>query len=390
MSSDERELSQDLRERVAALYESQPSAAGRPLGRDAQRRVIDSLQLEAARLPLERRRRRAVAITTAVLAAAASWLLVLRPAQDVQPPVATAPSQPSAPIAPPCGLPLIAQEPTFEALADGRRVLDMGTFGQLTLGPGARLRVEQSGACELRVRLESGELAGDLHNLRPARLLVQTDQGSVVVTGTRFVVRSGDDDFEVVLATGVVDVVFADRSSLRLAPGMRLHKPRRAPQPETRPLSDEDVRFLTRLLRGEPSAEPARVPVKPAAAPKPPSTASLLDQAEGARRAGQTAEAREAYRAASQRRDDSGEVALLRWVRLELDAADPPAALRVLEQHRQRFARGRLGAEAGWLQVQVQQALHRPDRARAAARKLGADYPGTPQAAAAAKVLDSP
>jgi DNA-directed RNA polymerase specialized sigma24 family protein len=121
-----------------------------------------------------------------------------------------------------------------------------------------------------------------------------------------------------------------------------------------------------------------------------PNFRGLLDQAEAARRAGRHGEARDAYRAASQRRDDSGEVALLRWVRFELDVADPAAAQRVLKLHRQRFARGHLGAEAGWLEVQVQQALQRPDRAQTAARKLGAEYPGTPQAAAAAKVLGAP
>jgi ferric-dicitrate binding protein FerR (iron transport regulator) len=387
MNPDER-----LRRRVAALHDSQLDGA-QPLGPDAQRRVVARLTIDASRLERQRRQRRVLGASAAGLALAATVVLALRPASQPRQPTAAKPDLPA------CGLPLVSGAQPFATLADGRRVLTLGTaFGWLIADADADVQVERSSACELTVRLAHGELAGDLHSLRPARLVIRAEQGDVVVTGTRFVVRSGAA-LEVVLASGVVDVVFADRSEARVQPGTRMHKPGASARAETAQLSAANRQHLDALLDTAQKAKPVAPPPPTAAGHEPstpaahapsPLAPSLLDVAEAARRAGRYADARTAYRAASQRRDSAAEVALLRWVRLELDLADAAAALRVLELHSQRFAHGRLGAEAGWLEVQVRRALHQPERARAAAQELIARHPGTPQAAAASRLVAPP
>jgi len=397
MSADE--LSRELRARVAALHEARSEAA-EPLSSDARQRVTARLQREAQRLQQQRRRRRGAFVVSGVLAAAAAVLLMKRVAPQVsQPTAATSPTNAAVAVAPACGLPSVADEIPFERLPDERRLLTLGTFGELVVSAAAEVRVERSGACELALRLVSGELAGDLHSLRPARLTVRTEAGDVVITGTRFFVRSDtarQTQMEVVLASGVVDVVFPDRASVRLSPNTRLRRATPAEAPSTAPLSNEDQRQLDVLL----SRERTALPSAPAAVPPPPVVRpraaershdrSLLERAEAERRAQHFAEARALYRAAAQHNDDSAEVALLRWVRLELEVSDPQAAARVLTQHGRRFARGRLGAEAGWLEVQISQALQQPQRAHEAAQKLRARFPGTPQADAAARVLGTP
>jgi hypothetical protein len=108
--------------------------------------------------------------------------------------------------------------------------------------------------------------------------------------------------------------------------------------------------------------------------------------AESARRAQRWAAAREAYQAASHGRDGDAEIALLRWARFELEQAAPARALRLVSDHKRRFARGTLGAEAGWIEVQARIALGHRARAQRAARELIAQHPDTPQAAAATKL----
>ncbi len=377
MSASDHDLSERLRLQTAALHE--PAAA--PLGGAAQQRVIERLQDEAQRAIVRSRQRRRAGAACAAIGIAAAVVLALRPSpRAVQPTAAKELALPSAG----CGLPHLTQ---------ASQTLSLGSYGQLVADASADLAIEQSSACELVVRLRRGALAGDLHNLRPARLRILTAQAEVVVTGTRFSVRA-DDDFEVVLASGVVDVLFADRSMLRLSPGTTLRKPARAERAQTRPLSVADEQRLGALLRAEPvaavsgsepnSTEPVNKPIaRSGNAPK----RSTLDQAEAARQAGRYAEARQAYQRASLGHDENAEVALLRWVRLEVEVHDLAAALNLLARHQQRFANGHLGAEAGWLDVQIRQELNQPELARAAARRLVARHANTPQGAAAARML---
>jgi hypothetical protein len=389
-----------------------------------QRQVIAQLTAEAPRLRRARQRGRQAVGAAVLLSAAAVAMLIVRARQSATP------SEPAAVVAnlPACALPIIDEQHSFVAAAQARRELTLGGFGVLVASEASEVKIERSGACELVLRLQHGLLAGELHSLKPARLTIRTPQGAVVVTGTRFSVRS-DDEFEVLLAAGVVDVVFPDRSALRMSPGTRLRKPATERQPKPQLLTAADAQQLAAILDAplheasttrtpEPAAtttnppEPAATTTNRAAnadlasaakptplraahetaapSPNPDTTAPLLAAAEAARRAGRIADARSAYGAASRGQSDAAEVALLRWVRLELDEHAPANAQRLLDSHQRRFTRGRLGAEAGFQQVQVFQALGELDRAKQAARELLARYPETPQAAAARQLLQAP
>jgi hypothetical protein len=177
-----------------------------------------------------------------------------------------------------------------------------------------------------------------------------------------------------------------------------LPKAQRAPQAQPDAASQPQAQLAaTHQHEPAPAADgggiPSKsLPLRAAGREEPSSDASapLLAAAEAARRAGRIEEARAAYQAASRGRSDSAEIALLRWVRFELDAGTPQAAQRVLALHRRRFARGHLGAEASWQEIVVWQALGRTDRARQAAKELLAHYADTPQAEGARRVLDAP
>jgi hypothetical protein len=396
MSEPEDALDESLRRRVGELYASE--ATGR-LDAAAQARVLQSATREAKRLVQVRRRRRVALSVATPLAAAAALLLALRTwgptSQASLPPTAATPAA--------CKLPDQLSALAFETQADARQRLVLDGFGVLWGAAGAKLRVQSAVACELLIVLEHGELAGDLHSLRPARLVIRTATADVVITGTRFAVRA-DDSLEVLLAKGTVDVLLPDARALHMRAGTRLHKTA-GPSVQLAPLSGADGSRLDALLAAvtpPPSAavtpaveapalaEPPRALVKKLPVSAARSSLQLLEAAESARRAGKSSEARRLYREAGGCNDDNAEVALLRWVRLELAEKDAAAATAVLARHGQAFSHGRLGAEAGWLQVQVFQAQQKPALAREAARQLLDAYAGTPQAEAARRLLRSP
>jgi Tfp pilus assembly protein PilF len=158
---------------------------------------------------------------------------------------------------------------------------------------------------------------------------------------------------------------------------------------------------LTELLRTSLTASPA--PAASAAAldssaiatdrhpPAQTSASELLARAESERRRGQLEQARALYRQASAKyHEDDAEVALLRWVRMELDARAFGSAQRVLRDHARRFAGGKLKAEAAWLGVSILREQGQADSARTAARKLLTQFPEAPQADAARQWLAQP
>lgn len=390
MSDPSENLSQRLREQVAALHT--PADSLEPsLGRDAQRRVVQSLAREAAKLEQQRRQRVYWGSAAAATLAAAAAVLVYVRASDLQltaAPHAQVARAPQAPVES-CRLPLLAAD-GFAGAAGTR--LALGALGELVTQPHTEVSVESSSACELALRLRSGTLAGDLHSLRPARLLIRTDHGEVLVTGTRFSVRS-DADLEVLLETGVVDVQLAGAGKLRLQPRTRLRKAAAKTTVEREDLSSADVQRLAGWLQPPPptAAVPERVtePAHKAAAPALfESSDAALAAAEAARRAQRWGAARDAYRFASQGRDRGAEVALLRWARFELEQTSPASALRLVTEHKRRFARSSvLHADAGFIEVQARKALGQTRRAEQAAQALIDGYPDTPQAAAARKLL---
>ncbi len=381
MSDDEQELDPRLQRRLSAAASSETT-----LGPQAQQRVIARVVAEGARLARARRRRR-IGLFAGTLAAAAAALLGWRSLA----PRAPEPQAPAAAVA--CGLPSGASAPRLVRGDDGKQRLSLGAYGLLVAEPSAALAVERASACELTITLRQGAVAGDLHSLRPARLRIRSALGEVVITGTRFSVRA-DGAFEVVLLSGVVEVLGPAQPALRLTPGHVLRRGAAGRGDSIAPASDADGRALRELLAaGAPAPPPARsgdagAPAQPHAARKPPaSSALLLAAAESARRRGQLDQARTLYAQAGARPDPNAEVALLRWARLELESGDGTAAQRVLARYRQRFPHARLDAEASWLEVRVLLQLGRKEQARAAAAALVRGFPSTPQATAARKLL---
>ena len=295
----------------------------------------------------------------------------------------------------------------------------LGRFGELAATGDAQLRIVSATPCTLTIALARGTLAGDLHALRPATLRVQTALGDVEVRGTRFSVRlsEGDGSLEVALLRGAVDVV-TDRERSRLAPGQVLRRKAHGP-PKVDRVSEPAARTIAALIdeldaaAAEPVQRPAQETVAPAAAShvdgssllagdasdslsaaKPAeearSSTELLAAAERERRAGRLSAARALYREAGTRKGADAEVALLRWARLELSTEEPTAARDVLARYRQRFADGRLRAEASWLELRALQDLGREPAAREAARQLIEEFPDSPHAKAAQRLLSEP
>lgn len=320
------------------------------------------------------------------LAAAASVALWLWPRPDTR--QAAHSAQPAASCALPTAL-------SFAALDSGKQLLALGRFGTLVASADSRLRIERAEACVLSLFLEQGELAGDLAQLKPAQLRVRTPHGTVVVRGTRFSVRS-DAEFEVVLLSGHVDI--EDETTQKLEPQHVYRK--RGTRRETLAAQSPQAEHITALLRTQsrPSA-PAVAEVQavapfsaPESTPTRDATAStLLARAESERRQGQYTRARTLYRQASEKppRNDA-EVALLRWVRLELEQRAFASARQLLAQHAQRFADGKLHAEAAWLGVQALRDQGKADAARKAAQTLITRFPHSPQADAARALLAEP
>jgi hypothetical protein len=386
MSDSNERLSERLREQVSALHEQAAPVAG--LDRDAQRRVVQRLVAEASRLQRQRKRRLqlAAAGTTLLLAAAAVLLYVRAPEpQPAAAPQASAAPQPEAA----CALPQLA---SADLAAEAGVTFALGALGELVTQPNSRLSVEHSSPCELALRLHSGTLAGDLHSLRPAKLLIRTDHGEVVVTGTRFSVRSDSESaLEVLLENGVVDVELKGEGKLRMQPRTRLRKRADKASSDREGLSSADVQRLAGWLQPPPrAAEPVA-----AAAPEPThkpafeSSSAALMAAEAARRAERWSTARDAYKFASQGKDGNAEVGLLRWARFELDQTAAAQALRLVAEHKRRFPHGVLGAESAWIEVQARTAVGQDARAKKAARKLVERHADSPQAAAARKLLEA-
>lgn len=317
------------------------------------------------------------------VAAAAAALLAVSYRAQVEPAV-----QPIAR----CGLPVDVK---VSQQSSGAPRIALGTFGTLAGSSDAQLSVVSADPCMLRVHLASGVIAGDLSNLRPAQLRIGTKFGDVVVRGTRFSVAARDE-LEVVLLSGKVEVTNSSGAPTMLAPQQTLRATkhdRRLSKVEPTQSGLIDVLMNGRgLAVAQPvGAEP--LPPPPAVSDQPlpnKSSAELLAKAERERKAGALAAARTLYAAASRFGDDDAEVALLRWARLELSDGQPVRASSLLVAHTKRFRRGKLGAEAAWLNVDIMRTRGEGERAQRGARQLIEKYPGTPQADAARAYLSTP
>jgi hypothetical protein len=373
--SDADDLDESLRARLRAVAQREPSSAP-----DREREARLSAALVRATQSPRSSSPRAVALgLSCAAAAAAAWLSWPRPVRET-------PHAPALSAA--CALPASLAIARAEG---GRQELTLPGFGELAASPGSALRVEASEPCRLALFLERGELAGDLHNLKPAQLAIRTPHGTVVVRGTRFSVRA-DGELEVVLLSGRVEI--QDEAPQLLEPHHVFRKAGRA-----RSVSASQPAQVARI------ADLLRPPLGAAPAPEPSTTSlenaherathgsasELLAQAESERRRGQLSRARALYKQASARvHEDDAEVALLRWLRLELESRAFAAAGQLLKAHARDFGRAKLQAEAAWLGVSLLREQGKAEAARAAARDLMRRFPGTPQADAASGYLGAP
>jgi len=405
MANDAEELDSQLRGRLQQAADHDPASATR-LPDAARARVLEAMTRESARLVSQRRRRSWAASAGVVVALAACAGLALYPWPSREQGTRAEVAQAGADA---CGLPTSADSLRIVTGA-GRQRISLGRFGELAAEADADLRIVSSHACELTIALGRGMVAADLHNLRPARLRVSTELGDVEVKGTTFSVRVDRQDrsLEVVLLHGAVDVVSEQRTE-HLTPGNTLRRHRRNAAAHIEPSKVPAELAVQALIASAPPTSPtptkavttvddSRVQTKAdagaeEASSKPVSLRSateLLARAERERRTGQLDTARALYREAGALRGADAEVALLRWARLELSARAPTAARDVLTRYRQRFARGRLAAEAGWLELRTLEELGQKTEAKEVARKLIQTYPDSPHAEAAQRVLSTP
>ncbi|MBW2463403.1 MAG: hypothetical protein JRH11_17265, partial [Deltaproteobacteria bacterium] len=104
----------------------------------------------------------------------------------------------------------------------------------------------------------------------------------------------------------------------------------------------------------------------------------------------QRAAATRLFREVGRRSGAVAEAAWIRLARLHLRDGNPRGALSAVAAHRRRFADGRLGAEALWLEVDARRRLGDDAAAARAVERLQATYPSSPQARAAARGTVTP
>lgn len=373
------ELDLQLRKKLREAADAEP---------ELSRSEVDDTRLVQAlteALPLRQRASLVLSLGMGLTAAAAGLLLwwPAGPSQEVR-------SATPGAHAPRCSLPTVLSVRADQA---GRQRLDLGQFGQLVASSEAQLILLAADPCALTIRLEHGFLAGDLHSLSPAHLRIETPLGAVLVRGTRFSVEARQE-LEVVLVSGRVEI--ADEGTRTLEPRQVYRRDR-----HERTLGALQPAQAARIgeLLSEPATRPAPEPSAPAVQPIPPtrskqrsevSSAMLLERAEHERRRGHLSEARTLYGQAAGMGDENGEVALLRWVRLELQTRSLSRVEPLLQRHTQRFPAGKLKAEAAWLRVQLLSEQGDHAAASRAARDLLQRFPNTPQASAAEALLRSP
>ena len=386
MSEREPELDESLRSRFLALGE----AVDAPLDAESERRIVVNLQQAARARDRRSRRLQAWLGGAGVLAAAAAlglvWLARQPAIHTVQEAQACAWGNATM---------------TFALGVNGKRELTLGPAGRVVLAEGAEATARVGAGCALSVELTRGSLAAELGNLRPGSLRVHTSLGDVQVRGTTFSVDV-DDGLHVVLLSGAVELVDDGHVALKMAPGKALRRGVRRAAPAVSNASNDEARMVSTLLSSdkrteEPSAvDPAPTPPPIAKSDAPIRNAAtarsldLLAEAEAARRQGDTPRARALYAQAEQAANADAEVALLRHAGFELDTDNPAAAEKILAEHRRRFPRSRLAAEAAWIGVRALKTSGDQAATRAAARELLMAFPNTPQARAAQHLLEQP
>ena len=369
--------------------------------RDAIARVIVAQGPTLIRQASAQRMWRNVALGGAVAAAAA---LAFMP-RSQEPEATNDPRAVAA--APSCAADTVATPVTQDA-AEGLSI-SIGSRIRAKATHATRVSVVESEACVTRLALTEGTLTLQANDLGGGTLWVDTPHGQVRTGGTfmRIVTLASSTTLSVVEgavvmsrpAHGVENV--GEGHAVTIGGGGSI---------EHFTLSGDERASLFRSF--EPPAHAVQKPApelspKPAAVagPKPQpltpksgsegqgqptfSATALLSEGEALWRRGDHEAARRAFRNAAEDKGATGEAAWVRLARLELAAGSAERALTALQARKTRPGAATLGAEALWLEVQALEQAGRTVDATQTAAALLRDYPSSPQATAARRLMSN-
>jgi hypothetical protein len=134
---------------------------------------------------------------------------------------------------------------------------------------------------------------------------------------------------------------------------------------------------------------PARAPAPAAPRVRAPTAAEIVAEADAMWVRGERDHARERYRQAGALTGPTAEAAWLQLARRELEANAPGAAREALLQYQAHFAHGKLAAEADGIAFRTAVKMNDVAEARRVAQRLVATAPGTAQADAAKRWLET-
>jgi len=286
-----------------------------------------------------------------------------------------------------------------------RASIQIGSRIQAVTTGATRASILEAAPCSTRLALNEGTLTLWARNLGGGTVWTDTPQGQVRTTGTLMRIVSLASSTSVSVVEG--DAVMHTLQGAESVGAGRAVTVGRTGSIERFALSGQDRKNVLATFDDTSRAlqEPAQDSApKPKLAPRPqriqtsmPATkaevqrevpaAKLLAQAEGLWRKGDHGAARPLFRAAARDRGPIGEAAWVRLARLELSSGSGEQALIALKARKDRAEEGLLGAEALWLEAQALARAGRSDEAVRAGASLLRDYPSSPQASAARRLV---
>lgn len=329
-----------------------------------------------------------------VLAAAAVLLLVVAPRKDDE----HATSQRAVPVQTRAcandGKVSLARA----AGSHGGEQLALGARAEFVTPPGAEISVDVVEPCMTRISLHEGAIAVHAKDLGGGELRIRTQHGDVVVRGTMFRVENDAKGLKVSVEHGRVSVLQGERELASVPGGQRVEVVGAGVRRDG--LTEGELQALREtfvpvealnLIEEKPAEVPRTTPRKVRSAgratPVPFDAARALKDAETRWRGGDHEGARSLFRKVGAQTSPLGEAAWLRLARLELTRGDVAATLSALSERARRYHRGALGAEATWLEVEALNKVARKSEAQTRARALISEFPDSPQASAARKLL---
>lgn len=386
------ELDNSMRQRLRAF----DPALHFELSEDERLRIVNEVAAKAPALMRRARLRRTLLVVSAgsLLAAAAALLLVVAPRQDDE----LATGQHAVPLqVRTCasdGKVTVARTPGSR----GDEHLTLGARAEFVTPPGAEISVDLVEPCMTRISLHKGAIAVHAKDLGGGELRIRTGRGDVVVRGTMFRVESDDGALKVSVEHGRVSVLQGERELASVPGGQRVEvvgtgvRRGELSADELQALRDtfvpvEAVNLIEETPAQPPQATPRKVRNAGRAMAVPFDAPRALRDAETLWRAGDHEGARGLFRKVGAQTSATGEAAWLRLARLELTQGDAPAALSALSERARRYRLGTLGAEATWLEVEALNKGARKREAQVRARALITEFPDSPQAKAARKLL---